>query len=85
MSLSQAIKRSYRYFVPPSMLAPRKLVRRLFEPAFFYVTGLTTGMYAYARPGEGERITTIWMTAMVVFLALKWWSGATVEGRTAEA
>ena len=85
MGLAQAIKRSYRFFIPPSLLTPRKLVRQLFEPTFFYVMGLTTGMYAYARPGEGKHITTISIVAMLVLLVLKWWSGASSERNAAEA
>ena len=85
MGLAQAIRRSYRYFIPPSLLAPRKLVRRLFEPTFFYIIGLTMGMYSYARPGEVEHINTVAMLAMLVLLSLKWWSGASVPNSTPEA
>ena len=85
MGLAHAIKRSHRFFIPPSLLAPRTWVRRLLAPAFFYVVGVVTGMYAYARPGEGERITYIAIVVMLVLLALKWWSGAPIEGRSAEA
>jgi hypothetical protein len=84
MGLAQAIKRSFRFFLPPSLLAPRRLVRRLFGPAFFYVIGLITGMYVYARPSEVEHITTIFVVAMFVLLTLKWWSGASAD-HTAEA
>jgi hypothetical protein len=84
MNLAQAIKRSYHFFIPPSLLAPRQWVGRIFQPAFFYVIGLSTGMYAYARPGEGQRITSISIVAMFGLLVLKWWSGASTQGGSTE-
>lgn len=80
MGLAQAIKRSYRFFIPPSLLAPRQWVRRMFQPVFFYVVGLTTGMYVYAPPGE----TCLSIVAILVLLMLKWWSGASTQGGSAE-
>ncbi|MDB5297824.1 MAG: hypothetical protein JWO31_3807 [Phycisphaerales bacterium] len=84
MGLARAIKRSYRFFIPPSLQAPRKLVRRTYEPAIFYLIGLTTGLSHYARPDEAERVWTISIIAFSLLLALKWWSGAGVADGTAE-
>jgi hypothetical protein len=85
MGLGLAIKRSYRYFIPPSLLAPRKLGRRLYEPMFMYLVGLVTGMYTYARPGEGNHITKLFAVALLVLLVFKWWSGASADDRSAKA
>lgn len=81
MGLAQAIKRSYPFLIPPSLLAPRTYVRRHIEPAFFYVIGLTTGMYTCAPPGEVKRISGIGSAVMLVLLVLKWWSARPAKSR----
>jgi hypothetical protein len=73
MGLCLAIKRSYRHLIPSTLLDPRKLVRQIYVPAFFYIIGLSTGMYSYARPGEGDHITRESIVAMVVLLLLVRW------------
>jgi hypothetical protein len=79
MGLTQAIKRSYPFLVPPSLRAPRTFIRRNIERLGFYVVGLTTGMYICARPGEGDQISHIAIAALSVLLVLKWWSGASSQ------
>jgi hypothetical protein len=80
MALLLAVKRSYRYFIPRSLLEPRKYVRQIYMPAVYYVVGITTGMYIYARPGEGPHITQISLIVMVALLILGRWAGVPLGG-----
>jgi hypothetical protein len=84
MGLMLAIKRSYRYFLPRSLLEPRAWVRRRFEGLFLYFVGLFTGMFVYVGPGEGERVGQMFTVAMLVLIALKMWSGATPQANARE-
>lgn len=66
------------------MLEPRQWVRRNFASLFFYTVGFCTGMYVYAGPGDGERIGEIFLVAMLVLVALRYWSGATPQDSARE-
>ena len=76
MSLSLAIKRSYRNFIPPSVRNPRQLVRDLWPSIFLYTIGLFTGLTFSENRGNIEKITG-WTTAtFVTLLIIKWWAYA---------
>jgi hypothetical protein len=75
MGMILAVKRSYRYFIPSSLLTPRKLVRQLFTALFFYFIGLTTGMYWYANERDFDRVSKVSIVGLVLLLVLGWWAG----------
>lgn len=79
MSLAKAIKRSYRFFIPPGLFRPREFIRRWHETLGFYFVGLITGMYFYARPGDMNRIFVLSITGCVILGILKWWAGVLLE------
>ena len=74
-----AVKRSYRYFIPSSLLTPRKFIRQHYTAIFFYFLGLMTGMYWYSQPGSFERISTTTGVGLAILLVLGWWAGVRRE------
>ena len=70
MSLSTAVRRSYRYFLPRALFTPRKLLRQLWVPLFFYVMGLETATDHF-RPGTN----ILFIGVLSALIALKWWAG----------
>jgi hypothetical protein len=75
MSLSAAIQRSYRYFLPPLLMSPRRLVRHLYGPAMFYVVGMLTGECLYAQPDQVVHITGRGVLAIIGLMWLRSWAG----------
>jgi hypothetical protein len=75
MSLALAMKRSYRFFLPRSLLNPRRLARQLLPVAFFYVIVLSTGMYVGARGIDQQHVTEGTVLAMLVLIVLRLWAG----------
>jgi hypothetical protein len=75
MSVILAVKRSYRYFLPSSLFDLKRLVRRLFVPAAFYLLGWRSAAYSFAGVGNGEEITKTVIFFVAALIALKWWAG----------
>ena len=76
MGLILAVKRSYRYFIPKSLLTPRKFVRDHYGAIFFYFVGVMTGLYWYGGSEHFQHISTTTGVGLVVLLILRWWAGA---------
>lgn len=74
MGMYHAVRRSYRYFLPQAILAPRATVRRLWASALFYVIGLYTGMLWYAPRGESHHIRNMFLTAIFCLWVLRAWT-----------
>ena len=71
MSLLVAVKRSWHYFIPESLLDLRRLVRQLYIPAYFFVMGWAFGIDSHGGPGRYSQLGT----AVVVLILLKSWAG----------
>jgi hypothetical protein len=57
------------------MFDPKRLVRRLFVPAFFYFLGKSSAVYSFAAAGNDEQIQKTFIFFAAVLIALKWWAG----------
>jgi len=75
MSLMLGVKRSYRYFLPAFVFEPRRLVRQLFVPAFFYFLGWSAAGYTYGGPAQHDHISKVSLVVLLALLILKWWTG----------
>ena len=84
MSLSLAIKRSYRYLVPKSVLNPRALVRDLLPSIFAYTLGLFTGLRFTGGQGQVENISRWEIAVFAALLVAKWWAYAPASRQSTE-
>jgi hypothetical protein len=83
MGVLNAVRRSYCYFIPRALLAPRLLARQLSTPALFGVTGLGIGASNYAATAAQAHISELWFVSIMLLAALRRWSfGSTVTDAT---
>lgn len=73
MGLRLAVKRSFRYFMPTALLNPRRLVRGLYTPAFFFILGFEFGTPG-ANAARGEHFANPFVVAMLILAVVGWWA-----------
>jgi len=75
MSFSLAVKQSWRYFAPRSLLDSRRVVRQLSIPGLFYLLGWEHGLYSQDGAPDFDRGMVEVTVCLLALLTLRLWAG----------